>query len=176
MESKRRRLFTPAVRSVAAIVAIVLGIVLVSVYYPPAFVISTTRSSASAITSSSSGSTMTETAIPSELCTQEGLVACGEQLSSIVTKTPQFIAAENGTQYSFQANQSGVGSNGKETNFGLVYVAFSGKILFPGCAQIVGQIQVAVPLTNGSYDTAAMTISKPPLLYCGNGNGPAPGG
>ena len=74
---------------------------------------------------------MTETAIPSSLCTQEGSISCGEQLSNITTRTPEFVAAENGTQYSFQANQSGIGSNGKETGFGLVYIASSGKILFP---------------------------------------------
>jgi hypothetical protein len=29
-----------------------------------------------------------------------------------------------------------------------------------------------IPLTNGYYDISAMTISHPPLFYCGNGNGP----
>ena len=92
-----------------------------------------------------------------------------------MTKTPQFIEAENGTDYTFEANSSGIGSNGKETAFGLVYVAYSGRMLTPECPEILGQIQVIIPLTNGFYDTSAMTISHPPLLYCGNGNGPAPG-
>jgi hypothetical protein len=161
-----RRVVIPA----ATLVLALLIVAFVSYEVSPA----NNSSTATERNSTSTGSRNT-TAINATTCEEEGLVQCGQQLSNIVTKTPQFIAAENGSNYALQNNSSGIGSNGKETSFGLTYLAFSGKMVFPGCPEITGQIQVSILLTDGYYDVSNMTITHPQPFYCGNGNGPAPG-